>query len=251
MGNGVKPGDCALVGIDLKKILVVLLISSLLPVLFACRKAEKGEAEQSAILSSGNMVVTRSAFEDHLQLKMAAYPMDIRKMPDEFNSMVMELVNDLTEEMILVRAARKKGVGISQNEYRKAEKKLKSDYPEDAFEKMLLRNAVDYSFWKKRFKRQLLIDKYIRQELLDKIEITSGEVVSYYKQLQTDTENKGKKKDKVRMSEEELVNWIRRRKAQKRYQGWVRDLSEKFPVQVDNEKLKSILKSGSAPKEKG
>lgn len=240
-----------MVGIDLKKILVLLLISTLLPGVSACRSPESGNSAQSAILSSGDMVITRSEFEDHLELKMAAYPMEIRKMAADFNSMVMELVNDLTEEMVLVRAAREKGFRISENEFRKAEKKLKSDYPEDAFEKMLLRNAVDYSFWKKRFRRQLLIDKFIRRELLEKIEITSGEVVSYYNQLQTDTEDQGKKKEKGRMSEEELVNRIRRRKAQNRYQGWVRDLSEKFPVKVDNEKLKSILKSGSAPKEKG
>mgnify|MGYP006293477357 CR=1 FL=1 len=234
---------------NLRKSVLFLMISALLPGVFACMEPDRETGGKSAVLASGDMVITRSAFEDHLELKMAAYPMDIRKMPNEFNSMVMELVNDLTEELILVRAAREKGIGISESEYTKAEKKLKADYPGDAFEKMLLRNAVDYSFWKKRFQRQLLIDKYIRQELLEKIEITSGEVVSYYNQLQADTGKQEKVKEQPRMNEEKLVTWIRRQKAQKRYEAWVRDLSEKFPVTVDNEKLKSILKS--VPKEKG
>ena len=232
-----------MVGINLKKILVFLLISGLLPGLFACRGPESGNSAQSALLTSGDMVITRAAFEDHLELKLAAYPTDIRKTPVEFNSVVMALVKDLTEELILVRAAREKGITISEAELGKEEKKLKSDYPEDTFENMLLRNAVDYSYWKKRFKRQLLIDKLIRQELMEKIEITSQEMVSYYNRLKTDSTEEPKEKERIRMEEEDLVTQIRRRKAQKRYHEWVRELSEKFSVKVNNEKLKLILQS--------
>lgn len=234
-------------GICSKKSVLFLLILTLVPFLGACGDTDTGKPEQSAILSSGDLVITRSEFEDHLELKMAAYPMNIREMPSEFNNMVMALVKDLTEEMILVRAAREKGIGISEDEYRKAEKNLMQDYPGDSFEDMLLRNAVDYSFWKRRFKRQLLIDKLIRKELVDQIEITSGEVVSYYNQLKPDTGDKEKAGE--RMSEQELVTWIRNQKARKHYDGWVGELSEKFPVEVNNDNLKSILKS--AGKEKG
>lgn len=247
-GNVAKPGDCALVGNNLRKSVVFLMIWTLVPAVIACRGPAGAMGGKSAVLSSGDMIITRSAFEDHLELKMAAYPMEIRKKPDEFNRMVMALVNELTEELILVRAAREKGIGISENEYAEAEKKMKEDYPGDSFEKMLLENAVDYPFWKRRFKRRLLIDKLIRQALLEKIEITSGEVVSYYNRLQTDTPKREEAKKQDRMSEEKLVAWIRRHKAQKRYDGWLRDLSEKFPVKVNDEQLKSILKS--APKGK-
>ncbi len=234
-------------GICSKKSVLFLLILTLVPFLGACGDTDTGKPEQSAILSSGDLVITRSEFEDHLELKMAAYPMNIREMPSEFNNMVMALVKDLTEEMILVRAAREKGIGISEDEYRKAEENLMQDYPGDSFENMLLRNAVDYTFWKRRFKRQLLIDKLIRKELVDQIEISSGEVVSYYNQLKADTGDKEEAGE--RMSEQELVTWIRNQKARKRYDGWVGELSEKFPVEVNNENLKSILKS--AGKEKG
>ena len=245
-----KPRDCELVGIDLKKSVLIFLVPALLAAATACRNPEGEKSVQSVMLSCGDQVITRSAFEDHLELKMAAYPMNIRKIPDEFNSMVMSLVNELTEELVLVRAARENGIVISESEYRKAEKDIKADYPGDSFEKMLLRNAVDYPFWKKRFKRELLMSKFIEQELLEKIEITSSEVISYYNQLQADAGKQVKKeKEQARMNEEELVAWIRRQKAQKQYEEWVRELVEKFPVEVDNEKLKSILKS--VPKEKG
>ena len=240
-----------MVRINLRKVALFLMVSALLPGVIACMEPGSEKSGQSAVLSSGDMMITRSEFEDHLELKMAAYPMDIRETPDEFNSMVMALVNDLTEELILLRAAREKEIGISENEYQKAEKRLKADYPEDEFEKMLLQNSVDYPFWKERFKQKLLMDKVVRQELMEKIEITSGEVVSYYNQLKTETESREnvKEKEQAPMTEEKLVDWIRRRKAQKRYEEWVGGLSKKFPVQVNNEKLKSILKS--VPKEKG
>ena len=243
-----KPGDCELVRINLKKVVLFLMISALLPGVIACMEPDGEKSGQSAVLSSGDMMITRSEFEDHLELKMAAYPMDIRKTPDEFNSVVMALANDLTEELTLLRAAREKGIEISETEWQKAEKSLKEDYPEDEFEKMLLQNSVDYPFWKERFKQKLLIDKVVRQELMEKIEITSGEVVSYYNQLKTDKESreevKEKEKEQNRITEEKLVDWIRRRKAQNRYEEWVSNLFEKFPVTVDREKLKSIMKSG-------
>lgn len=190
------------------------------------------------------MTITSSDFLEELDLKRAAYPYTIHENPAEYNEMVIHLVRMLSEEIILLSAAAGKGVIVTDSEVDLAEKEFKKDYPDDSFDQILLENAISYSFWKKRFKKNMIIDKLIDQELKKKIEITSRDIVEFYKKYRMadaqDSDNKALVLKKIK-NEQELVSRLRFQKTQDQYEEWIQQLGKEYPVEINKDKLKTFL----------
>jgi FKBP-type peptidyl-prolyl cis-trans isomerase (trigger factor) len=67
--------------------------------------------------------------------------------------------------MIILERAEELGLSISSDEIQKVVSEIKSDYPEDTFEKALLEFAVSYESWEARLKNRLLMQKVVDNEL--------------------------------------------------------------------------------------
>jgi len=66
--------------------------------------------------------LSESDFLDELDLKKIAYPYAIDKNPAEYNEMVIQLVNVLSEEMLLLSAAA--DLGVTEMEVNAAEEEF-------------------------------------------------------------------------------------------------------------------------------
>lgn len=212
--------------------------------LISCSESEP-EVEEY-LLRTSNTLISSEQFFDELDLKKSAYPYNIKNHPDEYNEMVIHLVEVLSEEIILLSFAKDKGIVVSDQELDLAEKEMKKDYPGDSFDQMLLKNAISYEFWKKRFKKNLLMEKLIDQELKEKIEITSQDIIDFYAKLKAGKQpgKKGEESPSLQMSvndENELVSRLRMQKTQESYGEWIQELLKVYPVQIDKEKLKTFL----------
>lgn len=211
--------------------------------LTACSESVKEKAPRFLIKTS-LIIITPSDFLEELDLKRAAYPYDIHKNSAEYNEMVIDLVKTLSEEIILLSAAVDNGVMVTDLEVDLAEKEFKKDYPDDSFDQILLENAILYSFWKKRFRKKMIIDKFIDQALKNKIEITSREIMEFYQTYSiTETQgpdNKAASGKKI-VEEEELVSCLRLQKAQEYYNEWIQQLEKAYPVEINKDKLKFFL----------
>ncbi len=208
-----------------------------------CGESEK-EKPMVFIIKSPLINISEADFLDELDLKKAAYPYKISENPEEYNEMVIRLVNVLTEETLLLNAAVDYGVTVTQEEVKAAEDEIKKDYPDASFDKMLLENAISYSLWKKRLKTNLIIDKLIDQEIRSKIEITSDDLVEFYKKYnmeETQDPKKKNKEPKKEIDENELVSVFRMQKTEDVYQAWLKELELKYPIEINKEKLKSLL----------
>jgi len=198
------------------------------------------------IIKTPSRTITQYEFLEELDLKKAAYPYNINEDPAEYNEMVMHLVEMLSEEIVLLSAAADKGIVVSKAEVQSAEAEFKKDYPEDSFEQILLKNAITYSFWKERFKKNMIMDKLIDQELKQKIEITSEDLVEFYNNhitknnLNTDDKDHALEKNESE-TEKELVSRLRMQKTQENYEEWIQLLWKDYPVEINKEKLKTFL----------
>jgi len=154
----------------------------LLVFMVCCQGCGEPEKEKPILflLKTSLIEISESDFMDELDLKKAAYPYTINKNPEEYNEMVIQLVSTLSEELLLLSAAVDYGVIVTDMEVSAAEEEIKKDYPDNSFEDMLLGNAISYPLWKKRLRRNLIIDKLVDQEIRSKIEITSEELVEFY-----------------------------------------------------------------------
>ena len=213
---------------------------------FFCLSCSEPEKEKPIvfIIKSQSISISDSEFLDELDLKKAAYPYKITETPLEYNEMVMHLVNMLTEETLLLTAAADQGVTVTEDEVKAAEVEFKKDYPENGFDKMLLENAISYPLWKKRLKTNLIIDKLIDQEIRSKVEISSEELVEFYNKYNMEAALDPKKKNKEpqkTIDENELIFVLRMQKTEEVYVEWLKGLELKYPIEINKEKLKSLL----------
>jgi hypothetical protein len=208
-----------------------------------CSEPEKEKIPQY-LIKTPLMIITNSDFLEELDLKKAAYPFNIDENATEYNEMVIHLVKMLSEEIILLSAAADKEVIVTDQDVELAEEEFKKDYPEDSFDQILLKNAISYSFWKKRFKKNMIIDKLFDQELKQKIEITSRDIVEFYKNYhRADTRKTNNKAGSFKkdVTEKELLTRIRMQKTQDYYDEWIQLLENDYPVEINKEKLKNFL----------
>ena len=211
----------------------LIILSFLCLFLSSCSNTKDQDKLETYVLKSMDIIITPSQFTEELELRKAGYTYNIKDYPSEYNNIVIQIAKDLSEEIVLLHTAREKGITISDAELEKAEQDFLKDYPDDTFKSMLLKNAVEYSLWKKRFKKRLIIDQLIQQELREKIVIKTEDVVKFYE--------KHKKEKKGDISENELIVQLREEKTEEMYSNWINMVSAKYPVDVNKEELKKFL----------
>ena len=214
----------------LKRGLAVLCVA----LLFAlCGCQTPVDVKEEFVLSAGSIGLTSADFSRELDLKLSAYPYGIKDQPNEYNRVVMELLSELSEQYLLLAAADQAGVQISQEELDTAEAEFKLDYPEDSFEQMLLDTATPYLFWKQKLKQDLIIQKLIQSQLLDKIEISAEDIKTFYQ----DSENS----DAALNDENAMIRSLRLEKSQARYQEWIKGVKNNIQVTLNQEAVAGFL----------
>ena len=195
------------------------------------------------LIKCGDILIQRDEFLEELDLKMAAYPYDIKNQPVLYNEMIMDLVHALTEQCQLLSAAAQLGIQVTDEEVNQAEKKLREDYPEDSFEQILLENALSYEFWKKKLKQTMITDKLIQTQLREKVEITPDELLTFYDKVGDEYKHpeggeEPENPDDIGM---ELVERLRREKSQDQYNEWIQKLKQEYPAEINKNEIATFL----------
>ncbi len=224
----------------------VILVSFLMIFQAAGCKAAPESVEPEFVIKSGRIVVDRDEFFDELDLKLLAYPYNIKDYPNDYNTMIMDLVTGLTEQCQLMNAARQKGIAVSDQEVDQAEKRLRQDYPDDSFEQMLLENAVSYRVWKEKLRKNLVIEKLVYTQLDEAITITPDDLVSYYKTLNDgnpDGKNSGRPDEETQLKAqgEQLLTGLKREKRQVLYSEWIEQIKTAYPAQINEKEVTRFL----------
>lgn len=191
------------------------------------------------VIKTGSFIITKIEFADELELKLTAYPYDFKKNPGEYNGMILDLVSILSEELMMLAAAEEKNILVTQDELNAAETAFREDYPEDSFEIMLLENAISYAVWKKRLKKDVIIDKLVRQDLIDAQEITAEDVMDFYKQYEKTKQ--GPTGETEPLDEATLVKQLRMEKSQVSYDAWILALKAQYPIQINKKVVADFL----------
>ncbi|MEE4363874.1 MAG: hypothetical protein V2J08_08060 [Desulfotignum sp.] len=203
-----------------------------------CEPAPK-TAVPAYIIRAGPVLVTRTQFLEELDLKLSAYPYDIKNTPDQYNEVVVDLVATLSEETLLLASAVQKGITVSPQELDAAKEDVKASYPGDSFEQMLLENAVSPVVWEKKLLKSLQIEKFVQQELVDKVEITADDVKAFFEKH---TAGAPALPGKTGFADEaELVAQLRREKSEMRYQEWIESLKQDVFVEINKPQIAQLL----------
>jgi len=202
--------------------------------LFGC--SYFGENEDDIVLIRvGNRVTTVGDFKRTFEITKTAYPHSALQEESTYKEAQIRLLNQITEEMIILERAEELGIHISDTDLEKAVSKIKEDYPKDVFEEMLLENAVSYESWKERLRTRLVIQKTIAKEVESKIEITPDDISEYYKSRRKEENPNSNLGTIENESEELIVDELRRKKAEDKYHKWIKELQGTYTIEINNE----------------
>jgi hypothetical protein len=203
-----------------------------------CDRGPKTPAPEY-IIKAGPILVTKAQFSEELDLKLSAYPYDIKNDPDRYNEVVMDLVSTLYEETLLLAVAQKMQITVTDQAADAMENHIKSSYPEDSFDQMLLENAVPYMVWKKKLQNTMVIDKLLQQQLLDKIDISPDDVKHFFEKHQAE-ESTGPGLTGFKDGTQ-LVEQLRRKKGEMHYQEWIQSLKQDMDLDINKHQLAQLL----------
>lgn len=207
--------------------------------LTGCTTPEQIDPE-SAVITAGAITITRADFTQELEMKLISYSYTIKDRPDEYNSMVLDLVSDLSDEAVLLAAADAKGIEVSSEELDAAVAEFKKDYPEDSFDKMLLDRAILFTVWKKSLKKDMVIQKLIRRELVAAQEINPRDMIAFHGRLADEAGDKDNAASNA-MNEQDLVKQLRLEKSQDAFEKWMQGLKSQYPVQINQPGVRAFL----------
>jgi hypothetical protein len=203
----------------------------------------KSEDQDEYLIRVGDNVVTVLDFNKAFEIAKTAYSHNMMQDPAAFREAQLRLLNQMTEELILFERAKELNISVSEQEVDKTIAKIKSDYPDDVFEQVLLEYAVSYQSWKKGLQTRLLMEKLVVQELKDQIVITAEDIEKYYEQnykgdgLQTEFAEKSKDIN------EKIINHLRRKKTEKAYKTWLERIQKRYNIEINKEQWENIVSS--------
>ena len=189
----------------------------------------------------GDRTITVADFNKAFEIAKNAYPQNRIQRPDVNREVRLRLIQQLTEEMILLERAEELGITITDSQVEKALRDIKKDYPDNVFQEILLEYAIPYQSWKEGLKTRLLMEKVITQELGDKIEITHDDISKYYEEHFKDDNTSPDVKAVSKDTNNIIIKILRKEKMEKAYASWIKKLKNKYAVEINKKELEKMI----------
>jgi len=204
--------------------------------LIGCSDVEHKQKDEY-LIKVGNKTISVADFNKAFEVAKNAYPQNSIEQPEVIRKVRWRLVQQMTEEMILLQRAEELGVTINDSEVEKTLEELKKDYPDNVFQEILLEYAIPYRSWRKGLKTRLLMQKVIAKELGDKIEITNDDISTYYEEHFKDDDTSSDVKEVPEDVNNIIKNILRKEKMEKAYASWIEELKKNYAVEINKKEL--------------
>lgn len=212
--------------------------------LIGCSGHDTGTGDEY-LIRIGERVVTVADFNRAFEIAKTAYTHNSLQNPEDTKDARLRLLNQMSEELVLLQRAGELGLGVSDEELEKAIEKIKADFPDDAFEQTLLEYAVSYKSWENGLKTRLLMEKLVQQELQDETVIQPDEVAKFYKEnYNNDATQSGDTRNPAAV-EEIIVKQLRRVKIENAYRSWIENLRKRYTIDINRDQWNKILAAPS------
>ena len=189
-------------------------------------------SDATVLIRIDHQTVTKGQFERAFEAAKIAYSDNRGVDPELMQQARLQMLNQMTEELIVKRRAEDLGIVLDEAELEAAIRDIQKDYQDDEFEQMLLESAIPYSLWKDRLRIRLLMEKVINHDLSETVTITAKDIEDYYKahesEFSVDREAPPPMDVKHR-----IVQQLRREKVETAYPQWMDDLRNRYPVTIN------------------
>ncbi|MBG0789327.1 MAG: SurA N-terminal domain-containing protein [Desulfovibrionaceae bacterium] len=156
----------------------IIVISLLLAALCGC----SGDADDMGIVARVNgspIYLTQLEFQhDQFQADtVGAYVPSVEKLRVEYG----DILADLIVQELVVQELKRRDMAVTDEEFKEAEEAVRSDYPEGAFEQVLVEEYIDLKSWRQQLRYHLAQKKFYQLVLRPQIKIDYKEAEKYYR----------------------------------------------------------------------
>ncbi|VVS95445.1 SurA N-terminal domain-containing protein [Desulfoluna spongiiphila] len=190
------------------------------------------EAPETPLLSCRGRAVTVGDYQDALKLALQGYPYESLSSGEEVAAIRQGVLHQLKEELVLMCLADEKGVALGEEALETATARARAGYPEGAFEKELMDRGLSYDLWKRRLAKRLLMDKVLASEFRNERPLAYADFQAVQGGVPSG------------LSEEGLVQQVRRSHMEAAYRAWRRSAEGKYSIEVNGELWEKILEEG-------
>lgn len=220
----------------LRSALGLLLMASLV---FAGCNARKG-GDDAFLFKIGDGAVSVAEFKQALEREQ---PNALSDRGDGDVATVLTFLNQMIEERLLLACAQELGLTIADEDLDAAVDKVRADYPDDTFEETLLESAVSFNQWREQFRRRLLLERVVNQELEQLVEITPEDVATYYAEHYAGREAAADAQPLTAESvNAAIITHLRRTKAQEGYPAWIKGLQTRYGLEINWERWQTLTR---------
>jgi hypothetical protein len=202
---------------------------------------QKAQPSAVSLVRVNDQLISVSEFNRRYDAASAEFPVSMDADPVIETEMKLRLLNQLTEELILLERADELGLAISNQELSTAIEAIRADYPAGEFEKVLVEQAIVYDEWKAQLRMRLLKEKVVREDLETSIVLTPEEVSASYEAHFPDRGAAGGQKLNDTADNEKVIKLVRRQKAQDIYRSWLMDLQTRYDVEINTTAWEELI----------
>jgi len=207
--------------------------------LAGCSDVEHKQKDEY-LIKLKDRIITVADFNNAFEIAKNAYPQNRIQQPDVARKARLRLIQQMTEEIILLERAEELGITMTDSQVEKAIRDIKRDYPDNVFQEILVEYAVPYRSWKEGLKTRLLMEKVITQELGDKIEITHDDISKYYEAHFKDDNTSPDVKTISKDVNSIIIKTLRKEKMEQAYTSWIKNLKNKYAVEINKKELEKM-----------
>jgi hypothetical protein len=188
------------------------------------------------LIQVGGQSVTVNDFKTAFETAKTACAVSDLKDSRFLNQMMLGVLNQLTEELILLNRANELGLDVTVEELENAVGEIRTDYPDDTFNRTLIEAAIPLRVWKDGLKKRLLVERVVKADLEDRVLISPGDVDEFF----SNEPGTASATDDSNPDAESVLRRLRRKKAQEEYGLWISGLRDRYTISIDEDLMEKI-----------
>lgn len=150
----------------------------------ACQKSQRRTAAEEslarAIAVVNNEKISYEAFQNDYQLFLTRWDPFILHDPEKKQEIKELLLNRMIEAKLIDQEARRKGIEVDTEELNARILALIASREQGETDAETIVAQEQLVEWRRKFRRRIIHEKVVRQEVIEKIRITPAELRSYY-----------------------------------------------------------------------
>ncbi len=158
---------------------LLLLVSALALVAASCGAPPEEETGVVARVNGRPITLHQLQLKhDFDQLGMAAANPSVTRLKGEYGAALADLI----VRALVFQTLEAKNLSVTDEEVAAAEADIRTDYPDGAFEEVLVEEYIDINYWRDELRARLAVDKFFNEVLRPGISIDYREAEEYYRE---------------------------------------------------------------------